>query len=322
MTLFERARGAFEGGLDRVDRLYRRLRPRPPESLEMPGPEGPPPPRRGRFDRDRALAGYRRGFEHEGRLYNYVIYPGDEDLCVHFSAFFGEWGEERRNRALYQGYFHRMRMFWPLRRHRFLFLCDTFGADRNGTYYKGESGDFFVERAMEDILDRVQDEVGVDSDRVVMLGSSMGATAALRLALRRRAAGAVAVSPHIDLDLCARYQGRSRHIAAMLGADDPESPAHFPVTREVRALAETAPIGPRIAIQSMEDDAGVHAEQVIPFVERWRSRGGEVDCDFRPQGGHTSEHASAEWFTDRIAWCLGRAPSSHATVEAHAGADR
>jgi pimeloyl-ACP methyl ester carboxylesterase len=301
---FPSLRGVVGSGLDRLDRLRRRLSRRPAEGLVRPGPASPLPARRGRFHRDHVLATYKRGSEHEGRLYNYVLYPGDEALCVHFSAFFGEWGEERRNRSLYQGYFHRLRMFWPLTRFRFLFLCDTFGADRNGTYYKGEGGEFFVERAMAAIIDAVQDEVGVDPNRVVMLGSSMGATAALRLALERSAAGAVAVSPHIDLDLAARFQGRTRHVAAMLGADDVESPRHYPVTREVRTLAETAPLGPRIAIQSMEDDRGVHSEQVIPLVERWQERGGEVDCDFRPEGGHTSDHATAEWFEQRILWCL------------------
>jgi pimeloyl-ACP methyl ester carboxylesterase len=306
-SLRARVRGALGAALDRADELRRRLRPHAPEGLAPPSAEagaGAELARRGRFDRDMALARYRHAVELEGRLYNYVLYPGDEALCVHFSAFFGEWGEQRRNRAQYQGYFHRMRMFWPLRRYRFLFLCDTFGADDNGTYYKGEDGDFFVERAMERILDRVQEQVGVDSKQVVMLGSSMGATAALRFALTRQTAGAVAVSPHIDLDLSARFQGRERHVAAMLGADDVESSRHYPVTREVRALAETAPLGPRIAIQSMKDDRGVHAEQVIPFVERWQGRGGTVDCDFRPEGGHTSEYATADWFEHRILWCL------------------
>lgn len=310
--VLQRARAEAEATLDRLDERWRRLRPNHPDELLPARLEPKKTSRRGRFDRDAVLADYRSGIEIENRLYNYVLYPGDEALCVHFSAFFGEWGEQRRNRALYQGYFHRMRMFWPLSRYRFLFLCDTFGADRNGTYYKGENGDFFVDRAMERILDSVQEQVGVDSDRVVMLGSSMGATAALSLALRRQAAGAVAVSPHIDLDLSARYQGRSRHVAAVLGADDVESPRHFEVTREVRKLAETAPIGPRIAFQSMEDDQGVHNEQVIPFVQRWRDRGGEVDCDFRPHGGHTSEYATADWFEHRIRWCLD-VPSIHAS---------
>jgi len=296
--------------LDRADEQMRRLRPSEPAHLRPA--EGTLvaseslPPRRGRFDRDAALAGFQHGVTIEDRLYNYVLYPGDSDvLCVHFSAFFGEWGEQRRNRALYQGYFHRMRMFWPLTSWRFLFLCDTFGADDNGTYYKGEDGDFFVQRAMDRILDGVMEQEGIPPERVVLMGSSMGATAAVRMALERGLAGAIAVSPHFDLDLCARYQGRTPHVAAILGADDVEDPRHYPVTREVRRLAETAPTGPRLALQSMEDDAGVHAEQVAPLVERWAGRGGAVDLDARPTGGHTSEYATADWFEHRIRWCLG-----------------
>ena len=136
---FARIKGVLDSGLDRVDTLSRRIRRRPAEDLvpAQPG-RSPLPPRRGRFHRDRALATYKRGVVLEDRL-DHVLYPGDEALSIHFSAFFGEWGEQRKNRALYQGYFHRLRMFWPLTRYRFLFLTDTFGADGNGTYYKGES---------------------------------------------------------------------------------------------------------------------------------------------------------------------------------------
>jgi len=146
----------------------------------------------------------------------------------------------------------------------------------------------------------------VPADRVVMLGSSMGATAAVRFALARQAAGAVAVSPHFDLDLCARHQGRERHVAAILGQDDVEDPRHFPVTREVRELAGSAPTGPRLAIQSMADDVGVHAEQVLPLVRTWEQRGGAVKLDERATGGHTSDQATADWFEHQIRWCLGR----------------
>ncbi len=297
--------------LDKGDEQWRRVRGKAPETLAparpAPVPSAQTPRRAGEFDRDAALAAYKSGVEIEDRLYNYVLYPGDSDvLCVHYSAFFGEWGERRRARALYQGYFHRMRMFWPLTGYRFLFLCDTFGADHNGAYYKGEDGDWFVERAMDRILDEVQEREGVAADKVVMMGSSMGATAAVRFALKRQAAGAIAVSPHFDLDLCARHQGRERHVAAIVGSQDVEDPRHFPVTREVRHLAESAPTRPLLAIQSMADDLGVHQEQVLPLVEAWSSRGGTVALDEHATGGHTSDHATADWFEHQIRWCLGR----------------
>ena len=259
------------------------------------------------FERENVAATYQFGTEIEGRLYNYVLYPGTGDaLCVHFSAFFGDWGDRVENRDQFQGYFHRLRMFWPLREHTFLFLCDTFGADRNGTYYKGERNDFFVERATEAIIDDVRAQLGTPADRVVTLGSSMGATAALRLALKHQYAGAVAVSPHIDLDLCARYQGRQRHVAAVLGVEDVQAPEHFPVTREIRELACAVSSQPRLVLQSSRDDHGVHIEQVEPLVELWRRRGGATLNDFHAHGGHTSERATPKFFRKAIAWCLLR----------------
>lgn len=258
------------------------------------------------FVREEVMRAHARRVSIEGRDYTYVLYPGTGDaLGVHFSAFFGEWGDRREHRAQFQGHFHRMRMFWPLTRHRFLFLCDTFGADRNGTYYKGEDGDFFVERAMEQIIASVQSELGVPAHRTVALGSSMGATAAVRLALRHGYAGAIGVSPHLDLDLSARFQGRQRHVAAIVGREDVEAPELYPVTREIRALAAEVAPTPRIVLQSMCDDHGVHAEQVLPFVARWRARGGVLDLEEHATGGHTSEFATTDWFADRIAWCLG-----------------
>lgn len=262
------------------------------------------------FSRDEVMATYAHRVQIEGRPYTYVLYPGTGPaLGIHFSAFFGEWGERRENRPQFQGHFHRMRMFWPLPEHSFLFLCDTFGADRNGTYYKGEDNDFFVERAMEQIIASVQEELAVPAAGTVAIGSSMGATAALRFALRHGYAGAIGVSPHLDLDLAARFQGRRPHVAAIVGREDVEDPELFAVTREIRALAATVAPAPRVVLQSMCDDDGVHAEQVLPFVAQWRARGGVVDLDERATGGHTSEYATAEWFADRIAWCLAATPS-------------
>jgi hypothetical protein len=296
------ARRALEPGLSLADRLTER---REAARWRASGGTRESAP----FVRELVLGSLARDVEIEGRRYTYVLYPGRGDsLGIHFSAFFGEWGERREHRAQYQGYFHRLRMFWPLAEHAFLFVCDTFGADANGTYYKGENGDFFVERAIDAILDGVHEELAIPPQRTVTLGSSMGATGALRFALERGYAGAIGVSPHIDLDLSARYQGRSRHVAAIVGRDDVESPELFGVTREIRALAGTVAPTPRIVLQSMRDDHGVHAEQVLPFVEQWRGRGGEVLLDERPTGGHTSEHATPEWFAAQLEWCLRRDP--------------
>lgn len=304
----QRARTAAALILDRVDEWRHRSNPRDEDLLEEPaGPELNAADRQSSsFDREWVLSTCGRTAEIEGRSYPYVLLPGSGDtLCIHYSAFFGEWGNRREYRAQFAGWFHRLRMFWPFADHHFLFLCDTYGADRNGTYYKGEADDFFVERAMAEIQSRVAAELGIEPAKTVTLGSSMGATAALRFALRLGYSGAIAVSPHIDLDVSALRQGRLRHVAAIVGRDDVDAEELRPVTREVARLAATVRPLPRLMIQSMLDDDGVHDEQVVPLIETWRAGGGQVRTDFHATGGHTSDNATPEFFSDAIGFCLG-----------------
>jgi hypothetical protein len=92
--------------------------------------------------------------DEQGRAFRYVHvrHPGAQGLIVHFSAFFGEWGEARQHRRVFSGHFHRLRMLGDVADYDWLFVCDEYGADGNGTYYTGESGDMFIERAMLDLI--------------------------------------------------------------------------------------------------------------------------------------------------------------------------
>lgn len=302
-------RAAAESILDCVDRWCHRARPPDLDLLRSSAVVGVNADDRLRrpFDRELVLRACGHVASIEDRGYPYVLLPGrGRSLCIHYSAFFGEWGERREWRSQFAGWFHRLRMFWPLADHHFLFLCDTFGVDSNGTYYKGIDGDFFVERAMDAIQMKISDQFGIDPGSTVTLGSSMGGTAALRFALRHHYAGAVAVTPHIDLDVSAARQGRLRHVAAIVGHEDVDAPGLRPVTREIARLVATVRPLPRLVVQSVLDDAGVHDEQVLPLVESWELGGGLVKTDFQATGGHTSEYATPEFFADAIAWCLSR----------------
>lgn len=241
-----------------------------------------------------------------GRTFNYVPVDHDAtDLVVHFSAFFGEWGNAKPYRDTFQGYYHRLKMLGGETAHDWLFLCDQYGADGNGTYYTGERGDFFVERAILHLL------ADVDPSRTVFMGSSMGATAALKFGLMLGVRGIVAIAPHIDLDICAARQNRERHVAFIVPDGNTQSPANFPYTRQVRALIDawdkpTPP--PALFIQSCADDAGVHDEQVLPLLEAWRAKGGSVFFDARPMGGHTSDWATKALLLDATARLMAREP--------------
>jgi len=238
----------------------------------------------------------------DDRTYNFVpVGHGASDLVVHFSAFFGEWGNAKPYRDTFHGYYHRLKMLGGESGHDWLFLCDQYGAERNGTYYTGEKGDFFVERAMLEILGQEMSRSGHGPDGTVLMGSSMGATAALKFGLMLDVKGIIAISPHVDLDLCAARQGRERHVAFIIPDGDTQAPRNFVYTRQIRTLLEsrsTERPPPTLFIQSCADDDGVYVEQVLPLVETWCSKGGTAFLDTRPLGGHTSDWATKALLLD------------------------
>jgi hypothetical protein len=245
----------------------------------------------------------------EGRVFRYVHvrHPGARGLVIHFSAFFGEWGDARPYRNVFQGHFHRLRLLGEVPDHDWLFLCDEYGADENGTYYTGEAGDFFVERAMLDVIGTIMKTSGITPASVVTAGSSMGATAALKFGIMLGLRGIVAISPHVDLDICASQQGRWRHVALICPDGDPLAVHNHVFTRQVAALvAQPARMGllPRLYLQACRDDDGVFKQQVEPLRSAWMAAGGEVHLDARARGGHTSDHATKPLILDVVAAIL------------------
>jgi hypothetical protein len=250
--------------------------------------------------------------DEHGRIFRYVHvrHPGSTGLVVHFSAFFGEWGDTAQYRKVFGGHFHRLRMLGDVDHHDWLFLCDEYGADGNGTYYTGEAGDLFVERAMLAVIRDAARESAAGASSIVTMGSSMGATAALKFGLMLGVRGIVAISPHIDLDICAISQGRQRHVAFICPDGDPAALHNRVYTRQVRRLVAEARDGPppRLFVQACRDDDGVFREQVEPLCAAWREAGGAVTLDARRSGGHTSDHATRALLLDVVARILEGRP--------------
>ena len=239
----------------------------------------------------------------QGREFDYAfaVNPGATALGIHFSAFYyGQAGNVYRD--VHRGYFHRLKMLSVDHTKHWLFLTEHHGADENGTYYTGEKGDFFVERAVTRIISDAIERTGCAPDRCVTFGSSMGATGAVKFALQFGLKGIVAIAPHIDLDICAARQNRMREVAFICPDGDALSEANFRYTRQIRNLVrervDARAALPELFIQSCSDDEGVHEEQVVPLVTSWRTGGGGVYWDLRSTGGHTSDYSSGSLLLD------------------------
>jgi hypothetical protein len=238
--------------------------------------------------------------DNQGREFHYsLINNQSRKLVIHFTAFFGDWGDRKEYKKYYKGYFHRYRMFADQSAYNFLFLCDQFGVTENGTYYTGKAGDFFVERATQDIIDKVMADLDIRWSNVITVGSSMGATSALKYGLKNNAKAIIAIAPHIDLDICAKMQGREQHVAWICPDGDTQAAHNYPYTRQIQALLRNLRVKPpRLFIHSCEDDHGVYHEQVIPFNRLYAEKGGEVVFFSRPDGGHGGDACGKEVLLD------------------------
>ncbi len=240
-----------------------------------------------------------------GRKFEFAVraYEGATDLVVHFSAFFERIKLPGVQQREFSGYFHRLRMLGDDARHNWLFFCDSYGSAKNGTFYTGEKGDFFVERAINDILPTIWSRLAVDPSHTVAVGSSAGGTAAIKFGLLHGMRGIVAIGPHVDLDICAATTPRFDNVAFVCPDGDPLAEHNWPYTRQIRRLIETRvptePL-PNLFVQSCRDDTGVYDEQIVPLVEQWRSKGGDVTVDARKTGGHTSRFATAPLLNDVV----------------------
>lgn len=248
----------------------------------------------------------------ERRRFEYVHIPhGRQELVVHFSAFFGKWGDAKPYRDRFQGYFHRLKMLGSCDEYDWLFLCDSYGAFDNGTYYTGHHGDFFVERAISAIIEQAMKSGGYDAGRMATIGSSMGGTAALKFGLLFDVKGIAAIGPHIDLDTSAAAQGREQEVAWICPDGEYAAAHNFVYTRQINNMLQSWDASkqlPALFLQSCADDAGVHEEQVVPLADRWRAKGGQVFLDTRPTGGHTSDYATRPLMLDAVGHLLAGEP--------------
>ncbi|NDG26296.1 MAG: hypothetical protein EB120_03860 [Proteobacteria bacterium] len=137
-----------------------------------------------------------------------------------------------------------------------------------------------------------------------MIGSSMGACAALKFGIEFNCKAIISICPHIDLDICAEKQGRFEHVKFVLKDGNPYSQDNFPVTRRIRDLVHNRTIEgrklPMLFMHSCKDDHGVHVEQVLPLVEAWHKAKSVVFFDERPYGGHGSDFCTKAMIVDLL----------------------
>lgn len=174
-------------------------------------------------------------------------------------------------------------------------LRDQFGYTQDGTYYGGRAGDLFVESAVNEFVSGIiAERRRLNPDvRFVMIGSSMGAFAAIKFAVLNRVP-AFGWSPHLDVEIAMNSCGRGPWVRHCIEGGSPDEVEEY-LHRMERVLVSHSGQLPDLILQAAKDDPFVYPEQVVPFVDRYRSGGGQVQLDLRESGGHSSTHAPDEY---------------------------
>lgn len=141
----------------------------------------------------------------------YLYQSGKSDtLVVSFSGFAG-------NASARYNYINTL---CDLNAHR-LFILDDFGYEKQGSYYLGEDGNWFLPEMIVELIDEIRSKNNID--HLVMIGSSKGGTAALYYSIKTNADYCVIGAPQYFIG---DYLSIDRHLPIMkgiMGNAEPES---------------------------------------------------------------------------------------------------
>ena len=131
---------------------------------------------------------YEHVFESEGCNLKYLFLPKktSKHLLVVFSAF------PSVNRAAGYNYVDTFKKSNCSR----LYIMDNYGPNiRGGSYYLGENKDFFIQKAVSELIEEKTRELGLQNNNVITAGTSKGGFAALYFAFENSYGNAVVGAP-------------------------------------------------------------------------------------------------------------------------------
>ena len=80
-----------------------------------------------------------------------------------------------------------------------LYILDDFGSDSRGSYYLGKNKNFFIERAVTQLIEKISNENKIPKENIMTVGSSKGGFAALYFAFKNGYGATISGAPQILL---------------------------------------------------------------------------------------------------------------------------
>lgn len=150
-----------------------------------------------------------------------------------------------------------------------LFILDDLGDDPRGTYYLGKDKDFFIERAVSQLIDKTTSKFNVDKNNVYTAGSSKGGFAALYYAYKHGYGKVFAGAPQVLLGNYLTFHAR-RNIMTYISGNDNNTDIDY-LNKLLPDVIEKSEYKPdtHIYISKSEDH---YEEHVIPLTNMLREK--------------------------------------------------
>lgn len=171
-----------------------------------------------------------------------------------------------------------------------LLPLDKYGIKNNGCWFLGENGDFFMLRMLETLISTLLSRNAAEN-RLFFWGSSMGATAALLLALRMEAQAAFCHIPQTNLYDSHWYAKNHVFIDHIFGDDQKKHPWR----NLVQLAREHQGKMPLLFISFNRFDRPFYLDEHLwPLIHALNKKGANYFLQIHPQEGHAIHQTAAE----------------------------
>lgn len=199
---------------------------------------------------------FEKNFKSQYCTLKYILFPNKKTkkLLIVFSSY---PGISRKARYNYIFTFRKL----PVSR---LYILDNFGFEKKGAYYLGEDGNFHIENAVYELIEKVRKELKIKKENVVTCGSSKGGFAAIYFECKYNYGASIVGAPQI---LLGDYLSSPTHkpiLKHIMGSADSEDKTFLNKLLFETILTKSSPPSIKVHVSKNEK---TYQNHIIPLVE-------------------------------------------------------
>lgn len=164
-----------------------------------------------------------------------------------------------------------------------LYILDDFGNDFRGSYYLGENKDFFIERAVSQLVEKISFENGIGKQNITTAGTSKGGYAALYFAFKNNYGKVISGAPQILLGNYLIYPPHQNILSYITGGKREEDVAFL--NDVLLDVIKSSELSPKLYLHVSKNDHH-YEDHMIPLLNLLNQKGYNYNLDLAEYENH------------------------------------